>query len=87
MSISDPVTSKDPLEFLQKYSSQDDQTITLSNSMILTEKDHNNDERYLFLREVFSKSFAVEDLSKGHFFLDQGELDEESAEVLIPEFL
>jgi hypothetical protein len=46
-----------------------------------------SEDQALFLENLFSGTRSIEDLPKGHFTLEQGELDEEKAEVSVSEFL
>lgn len=91
MSTSDPEKPPNALEALQAYSSQDQQTDTPVGDTPVGEPEHSEPdlEEYhvLYLENLFGGSRLLEDLPTGHFHLDQGELDEESAEVSVPEFL
>ena len=87
MSNINPEKYTDPLGALLRYSSQDQPTIILNEGTLLSEEDLQEDADHLFLNSIFNGNHKVEDLPKGHFYLHQEDLDEESAEVSIPEFL
>jgi hypothetical protein len=77
----------DPLGALLMYSSQDQPTTILSDGTLLSEENMQEDTKHLFLNSIFNGNHKVEDLLKGHFHLNQEDLDEGSAEVSTLEFL
>jgi hypothetical protein len=77
----------DPLGALLIYFSQVQSAAVLSDGTPLSEEDLQEDQKHLFLDSIFNGRPLLEELPKGHFHLDREDLDEESAEVSIPEFL
>jgi hypothetical protein len=87
MTTTNPEKVTDPLEALRMYSSQDQPDNALMDGIAVLEEYMQEDPKHPFLDSIFNGNHKVEDLPKGHFHLNQEDLDEESAEVSIPEFL
>ena len=81
MSTTDPGGPPNPPDAPKTHPSQTQDVHTES-----TPSDVEGDP-LLFLNQIFDNPRSVSDLPKGHFHLDQDELDEESAEVSVLEFL
>jgi hypothetical protein len=78
MSATNPERFPNPLEALKEQEQPTSSPSAISN---LTEEDLEKDHQVVYLENVFGECRSFEDLPKGHFHLDPGELNEESAEL------